>query len=446
MAITLETIKTFNQQFQDNPRNSLAMNAVTKNGLTSSAVDNHLQRRNPFVFSNEVKGGEITYQKSSGRCWMFASLNTMRTEVMSQYNLANFEFSEAYPFFWDKLEKSNYFLESILETLEEETSSRLIQHLLSAPIQDGGQWDMFKGLLQKYGAVPKYMMPESFHSSNSAYLNKLLTLKLRSNACILREGFTQGKTVDSLREIKESMLYDIYAYLCITLGTPPTEFNFEYRDKDNIYHCDENLTPLTFFSKYVGWNLQDKVSLINAPTKDKPYGRAYTVKFLGTVHEADPICYINVPSEILKEAAIASIKDGNPVWFGCDVGQSHDTDSGIMDTRAFDFPALLGTSFPLDKAQRLDYGESCLTHAMVFVGVDLDSNGKPLRWKVENSWGVDRGAHKGYYIMSDEWFDQYNYQIMVDKHYVPKKWFAALSEPVIELEPWDPMGALALVR
>ncbi len=446
MAITSELIKTFSQRFSADPNNIIARNTVVRNGLNQSAVNSDLGKKYPFVFSTEIKGGEITNQKSSGRCWMFASLNTMRVNVMGDYNLGNFEFSETYPFFWDKFEKSNYFLENILDTLSEPTDGRLIQHLLQAPVQDGGQWDMFKGLLAKYGAVPKYAMPEAFSSTNSAKLGSLLTLKLRSNACILREGHQAGQSAEELRQAKEGMLYDIYQLLCIVLGTPPTEFDFEYRDKDNLYHADRKITPQVFFQKYVGWNLKQKLSLINAPTKDKPYGKAYTVKYLGTVHEADPIRYINVPSDVLKQAAIASLKDGHAVWFGCDVGQNHDRETAVMAMDAFDFETLLKTGFPLDKAQRLDYGESCLTHAMVFVGVDLDEDGKPLRWKVENSWGSDIGANKGYFIMSDEWFDEYNYQVVVDQQYIPDKWLKAYDEPVIELEPWDPMGALAMVQ
>lgn len=446
MAIKSAQIKLFHDKFTANPENIVKMNGVTKNGISNSAVDALAARRIPNVFSDEVKGGEITNQRSSGRCWMFASLNTARVSVMANTNVKTFEFSETYPFFWDKFEKSNYFLESILKTLDEPTNSRLVQHLLVAPIQDGGQWDMFKGILEKYGAVPKYVMQETASSMASAPFDSLLTKKLRSDACILREQYSAGADKASVRSIKEEMLYDIYAFLCISLGTPPMQFDYEYRDSNNVFHRDENITPQDFFKKYVGWNLKDKISLINAPTQDKPYGRAYTVKYLGSVVEADPICYINAPIDVLKQAAIASLQDGNPVWFGCDVGQSHAKDLGIMDVDAMNYSDLFATDFTLDKAQRLDYGDSMLTHAMVFVGVNLDDQGKPTRWKVENSWGKDRGGNDGYYVMSDAWFDQYNYQVMVDKKYIPADVLKALDQPIIELEPWDPMGALALVK
>lgn len=445
MNITKQTLNEYKARFEGDRTHPILANAVAKNGIQAAAVDVNLPRRMQYVFSNEVQTGEITDQKSSGRCWMFAALNTMRVETMRKLNVESFEFSQNYPLFWDKMEKSNYFLESILETLDEPLEGRLVSHLLTAPLQDGGQWDMFSGLVKKYGVVPKEQMPETYHSSNTRMMNKFLTLKLREFACVLREAHAAGDAMEALRSRKDEMLYTIYHILCLALGTPPETFDFEYTDKDKVFHRDLALTPQSFFEKYVGWNLEDKISLIHAPTKDKPYGRAYTVKYLGSVKEGTSICYINVPIEVLKAAAIAQLKDNLPVWFGCDVGQMKDEDQGAMDMRSHDFEGLLGTEFKMTKAQRLDYHESVLTHAMVFLGVNLDEEGKPNRWKVENSWSEKRGK-KGFYIMSDDWFDEYNYQIMVDKKYIPKQWLSALEQPIIELEPWDPMGSLAMVR
>lgn len=445
MTINTELLTNFKKRFDENRENQVIQGAIAKVGINTASIDNDVLRRHSFTFSDETKRGEITNQQASGRCWMFAALNTARVDTMNRLNVDTFEFSQNYTLFWDKLEKAHYFLDSILDTLDEAQDSRIIAHLLTDPVQDGGQWDMFSGILEKYGAVPKAVMPETFHSANTAVMNKILTSKLREFASVLREGHQNNETLEALTAKKEDMLYFIYNVLVKALGEIPETFTYDYRDKDNEFHRIADITPQEFFKKYVGWDLTNLVSLLNAPTADKPYGRAYTVKYLGTVKEAQPIRYINAPIEVLKEAAITSIKAGEPVWFGCDVGQMSIRDGGIMDEKSYQYDLTLGEGLNLTKAQRLDYGDSLLTHAMVFVGVNLDDEGKPLTWKVENSWG-DKAGKKGIYSMSDKWFDEYNYQIAVDKKYIPEKWLKALDEPVIELEPWDPMGALAMVK
>ncbi|NJP40233.1 C1 family peptidase [Oscillospiraceae bacterium HV4-5-C5C] len=444
-AICPDLLTQFKQRYAADPTARAAAGAVAKVGLEDASLDNDVYRRHPFVFSEELESGDITNQKASGRCWMFAALNTARRDTMSKLNLSTFEFSQNYTLFWDKLEKANSFLENILSTLDEPTDSRLIAYLLMAPVQDGGQWDMFSGILEKYGAVPKEVMPETFHSSNTRQLDWLLTAKLREYACRLREGHQNGQSSADLAGQKGDMLYYIYKVLCQALGTPPEIFDYAWRDKDEAFHRVTAITPQAFFQEYVGWQLQDCVSLINAPTADKPYGHSYTVKYLYSVYEGRKIRYINVPSEVLKKAAISQIKDGHPVWFGCDVGKMLVRDAGIMDEHSFAYEQTLGEAPRMTKAQRLDYGESLLTHAMVLQGVDLKDDGSIGNWKVENSWG-EKSGHKGFYSMSDAWFDEYTYQIMVDRRYIPEAYLAALEEPPRELEPWDPMGALALVR
>lgn len=445
MKISKELLSQFQQDFDSNATNHAVKNAMAKVGLNKSSVDNNLTRRHSFVYSHETRKGEITNQKSSGRCWMFAALNTARVDTMKKLNVKTFEFSQNYTLFWDKLEKSNYFLESIIETVEKPLNSRLVQHLLLDPIQDGGQWDMFSGLLEKYGAVPKTVMPETYHSSNTRELNQLLTAKLRDFAAKLRDGYSEGKNSDELNALKETQLSFVYSLLIKTLGEVPETFTYGYRDEDDAFHRISDITPQDFFKTYVDWDLDERISLINAPTEDKPFGKAYTVKYLGTVKEGKAITYVNAPIDVLKDAAVASIKDGEPVWFGCDVGQMLDREAGVMDDKAYDYEATLGQNIDLTKAQRLDYGESLLTHAMVFVGVDLDDDGNPVKWKVENSWG-DKNGDKGIFSMSDKWFDEYNYQVAVKRKYVEEKWLKALDEPAVELEPWDPMGSLAFVK
>lgn len=441
--ISFDFLKSAEEKFDSDKKNLLAMNAVVAGGVTNAALSYDGKRKNRHTFSIEIKNGEVTNQKQSGRCWMFASLNTMRFHVMNKLKLDNFELSQAYPLFYDKLEKTNYFLESILATLDEPTDSRLISYLLSGPLGDGGQWDMFCALTDKYGVCPKDAMPESVSSSSTREITGYLHEKLREYACRLRQANAEGKTMDELRNMKDTYMEEVYKMLCIALGKPPVKFTFEVTNKDGEFIRDEDITPKEFYAKYVGMNLDDYVSLINAPTADKPYNRTYTVKFLGNVIEGRPVKYLNLTSEELKAAAIAQMKDGLPVWFGCDVGKRSTRDSGIMDISAVDLETVFGVKFGMNKAERLDYGQSLMTHAMVFLGVNLDENGKPNRWKVENSWGSEPG-NKGYYVMSDEWFDEYNYQIVVDKKYLTEEQRALLEQEPIELEPWDPMGSLAL--
>lgn len=440
--ITNEQLQLFEQRLDANPANAIAMNAVVHNGVVKSAISYEAFRQQRHEFSVNIKTGEITNQKASGRCWMFAALNVMRFEVMEKLKLETFEFSQSYPLFFDKLEKANYFLENILDTLDEPTGGRLVSFLLTDPMGDGGQWDMFCGLVEKYGVVPKDAMPESSCSSATREMDYYLTLKLREFACTLRTAHQKGAGRQQLLEKKEQMLEEIYKILCICLGKPPKSFCFEARDVDGNFIREAQITPKEFFQKYVGWNLEDYVSLINAPTRDKPFGKTYSVRYLGSVKEGRPVRYLNLPVEQLKAAAIAQLKDGKPVWFGCDVGKCSIRENGMMDLSVIRADQLFGVSFPLNKAERLDYGHSLMTHAMVFLGVNLDEQGKPNRWRVENSWGKEPGKD-GYYVMSDDWFTEYTYQVVVHKKYLSSEALAQLEAEPVMLQPWDPMGSLA---
>ncbi len=439
--ISMESLETFEKNFDANRANALAMNAVTANGVNASAKNYETERKTTFDFSISLEQGKITNQKKSGRCWMFAALNCLRFQVIRERNLENFELSQNYTLFYDKLEKSNYFLECILKTLDEPTEGRLIAHLLSMPLNDGGQWDMLTAIVSKYGLVPKGAMPETFSSSATNEMVSYMTEKLREYACILRKAHKEGKTDAELRAMKDEMMQTVYNMLCICLGKPPKTFDFEYRDKDKNFHRDLNLTPKAFYEKYIGLDLDEYISIINAPTEDKPYYRSYSVEYLGNVLEGRQVKYVNLPIEELKKAAIAQLQDGEPVWFGSDVGQ-RSCREGIMDLDLYGVDDLFGTTFGMNKAERLEYGQSLMTHAMVFQGVNLDEDGRPNRWRVENSWGEDAGK-EGYYVMSDRWFDEYTYQIVVNKKYLPKEALEAYESEPIMLKPWDPMGSLA---
>lgn len=373
---------------------------------------------------------------------MFAALNTFRHQLISDFKLENFELSQAHTFFWDKYEKANWFMEQVIATADQELSSRKVKFLLDVPQQDGGQWDMVVALFEKYGVVPKTVYPESVSSSNSKELNEILNKLLRQDAQILRECISSGLDAQAIQAKKEALLQEIFNFLAMNLGLPPKTFDFAYRDKDNQYHSEKDITPLEFYQKYVGLNLSDYVSIINAPTADKPFGKAYTVEMLGNVVGSRDVRYLNVDMNRLKELAIKQMQAGETVWFGSDVGQMSDRKKGILATNTYDFEASMDLVLKQNKAGRLDYSESLMTHAMVLTGVDLDPNGSPLKWKVENSWGEDVG-NKGYFVASDAWMDQYTYQIVVKKSLLSEEELKAYQAEPEVLAPWDPMGALA---
>ena len=428
--------------YEANPKYAALENAISHNGLLvslekrSSAVDN------TPVFSIDLTKDKVSNQKASGRCWMFAALNTFRHKMISDFQLEDFELSQAHTFFWDKYEKSNWFLEQILATADLELTSRKVKFLLDTPQQDGGQWDMVVSLFEKYGVVPKAIYPESVSSSNSRELNQILNKLLRQDAQILRELVKDGVDSSTLQVKKEELLQEIFNFLAMNLGLPPRRFDFSYRDKENHFHSENNLTPQEFYRKYVDLHLDDYVSIINAPTADKPYGRSYTVEMLGNVVGSKPVRYLNVEMDRLKELAIAQMQAGETVWFGSDVGQSSNRKAGIMDEGIYDFTSSMDLHLTQDKAGRLDYSESLMTHAMVLTGVDLDEDGRSKKWKVENSWG-DKVGNKGYFVASDAWMDQYTYQIVVRKEFLSAEELVAYEAEPIVLAPWDPMGALA---
>jgi len=443
-SISINNISKFNKDFNSNPTNKITRNALTRSQINNIAMDWDAFRKVDHsysdVISTEMK--KVTNQKASGRCWGFAGLNLMRISLAEKYNLADFEFSQNYFMFFDKLEKSNYFLENILQTLDESYDSRIMMHLLNSPVQDGGQWDMFVNLIEKYGVVPQSVMAESVQSSQSRAMNQFLTRKLREFASVLRLMNNNGKNISDLRNEKEKMMSEIYSMLCICLGDPPTKFDWQTRDKKNKFIRITDLSPVEFYKKHCNVELKDKICLIHAPMSNKKMNELYTVSFLGNVVGGQIIKYANVEIDDIKDAAVKSIKNNESVWFGCDVGKMFHRELGLMDMDLYNYDALFGTTFPMSKATRLEYGDSMMTHAMLFTGVDM-IKGKPRRWRVENSWGV-KGGDKGYYLMTDKWFDEYNYEIVVDKKYLPKRILDLFEKEPVALAPWDPMGALAI--
>lgn len=442
--IKKDDIKRFRADY-DNRRDSRVIeNTVTKNGVRNASFNWHSIQDNDPHFSIDLKTGDVADQKQSGRCWMFAALNTMRHEMQQKYNLPDdFELSQSYQFFWDKFEKANYFYENVLKTAHKATDSRKVAWLMAEPQNDGGQWDMLCALIEKYGVMPKSAMPESFNSNNSRGIDSVLNNKLRHDAVILRKMVNEDHaSQDELDAKRTTMLNEVYRMLAYAFGEPSTHFDFEYRTKkDNEYHRDANLTPREFFKKYIGWNLNDYVSIIQAPTADKKYHKTYTIDMLGNVVGGRQIKHLNLPMDEFKDLAIKQLKHGESVWFGSDVVQYSETKLGIMALNTYDYNALFDMDLDMTKADALDYGQSMMDHAMVLTGVDI-VDGKPTKWKVENSWG-NKVGHKGYFVMSDDWMDKYCYQIVINKKYLSDKQHKAQAQDPIVLKPWDPMGTLA---
>jgi len=441
--ISQNQIKNYRKHFNTSQLCKSTMNALTRSKLEDVAMDWETFRKIDHTYSNVISSEmkKVTNQKASGRCWGFAALNLMRIDLAKKYNLENFEFSQSYFMFFDKLEKANYFLESILETLDEKSDSRLMAWLVSSPIQDGGQWDMFVNLMEKYGIVPQSVMPESFHSSSSRSMNQLITRQLRKFASLLRKNNKKGISIADLRKMKMDMMGSIYNMLCMFIGKPPEKFNWQVRDKKNKFLRYMDLTPLNFYKKNVGIKLADKVCLIHCPMKNKKMNELYTIKYLGNVVEGQIIKYLNIDVNEMKKYSIKSLKNDEAVWFGCDVGKMFHRDVGVMDMDLYNYELNFGIDSEMDKATRLEYGDSQMTHAMLFTGVDIKSN-KPIKWRVENSWGP-KGGCKGYYLMTDKWFNEYNYEVVIDKKYLPEKIKKLFDREPIKLNPWDPMGALA---
>ena len=435
--ISLSTIKSYKNKFLRNNKNTASRNALIKNDLANVALNWENFSQINHNFSNLIKKElPATNQMASGRCWGFAGLNLMRLQVVDSLDLNTFEFSQNYFMFWDKLEKANYFLENIIKSRDESYESRLITHLLKAPVQDGGQWDMFVNLINKYGAVPKDVMPETNHSSKSGAMNYILTHKLREFASILRKKPSKNSAA-----LKKDMMETIYNLLAMFLGQPPDIINWSTRNKDNRHIVISDMTPIDFCKKYADINIKDKVCLIHAPMSNKKFNTMYTVEYLGNVVEGQIIKYLNVDIKELKKSAMDSIKNNEAVWFGCDVGKRFSRDMGVLDMGIYDYENVFQTSFKMNKQTRLEYGDSEMTHAMLLTGVDIKKRNS-TKWKIENSWGTKSG-NQGYMMMTDELFDEYTYEVVIDKKYLNKRLLKYLDMEPVSLAPWDPMGALA---
>ena len=435
-AADLERLR---KDFSANPTYRLAQNAVTRVTVDDVAINREIVNSIDHSLSTTLDDWKVTNQEKSGRCWLFAGLNLLRVGVMRTTGLKDFEFSQNYAMFWDKLERANYFLEAIIETADRDVDDRTVAFLLQTVASDGGQWNMFAALVAKHGLVPKGFMPETQSSSNTSRMNSILRYQLRQGARSVRATTAEG--VAAARAVKAEILQVVYRILCIHLGTPPERFDWQWTGKDREFHRDGVLTPQEFAAAYVDLPVSDYVCLVNDPRPSSPIGATFTVEYLGNVIGGPPVTYLNVETQVIKDIAAAAIQGGEPVWFGCDVGQMMSNDYAFWDAGLYDLPSVYDATFDLDKAARLAYHESAMTHAMLFTGVDV-LDGATRRWRVENSWGADRGKD-GFYTMNDSWFGQYVFEIAARKSALPVELRRALETEPIVLPAWDPMGALA---
>jgi bleomycin hydrolase len=435
-AAELEQLR---KEFTANPVYRLAQNAVTRVTVDDVAINREILNSIDHSLSTTLDDWKVTNQERSGRCWLFAGLNLLRVGVMRKTGLKEFEFSQNYAMFWDKIERANYFLEAMIETADRDLDDRTVAFLFDSVASDGGQWNMFAALVAKHGLVPKGYMPETQSSSNTARMNSVLQYQLRQGARAVRAA--AAESIDEARAVKADILRVIYRVLSIHLGTPPESFDWQWTDKDRQFHRDGVLTPQEFAARYVELPVADYVCLVHDPRPTSPTGRTFTVEYLGNVIGAPPVTYLNVGMAMIKDIAARTIEGGEPVWFGCDVGKMMSSDYAIWDAALYDLPALYDAQFELDKAARLAYHETQMTHAMLFTGVDV-LDGVTRRWRVENSWGSDRGKD-GFYTMNDSWFDQYVFEIAALRDALPAELRHALDAEPIVLPAWDPMGALA---
>jgi bleomycin hydrolase len=432
-------LERLRKDFAANPTYRLAQNAVTRVTVDDVVIDREIVSSIDHSLSTTLDDWKVTNQERSGRCWLFAGLNLLRVGVMRKTGLKDFEFSQNYAMFWDKLERANYFLEAIIETADRDLDDRTVAFLMETVAGDGGQWNMFAALVAKHGLVPKGYMPETQSSSNTARMNSILRYQLHQGARTVRAATAEG--LPAARAAKTEIMQVIHRILCIHLGTPPERFDWQWTDKDKTFHRDGVLTPQEFAAKYVELPVSEYVCLVNDPRPSSPIGATFTVEYLGNVIGGPPVTYLNVDVQVIKDIAAAAIQGGEPVWFGCDVGKMMSSDYAVWDAALYDLPSVYDTAFDLDKAARLAYHESAMTHAMLFTGVDV-LDGATRRWRVENSWGADRGKD-GFYTMNDSWFGQYVFEIAARKSALPADLQSALETEPIVLPAWDPMGALA---
>ncbi len=427
---------------EESAKVALARNAATQVGIEAASLNREKIQHTSTAVSHRLDDWKATSQKKSGRCWLFSSLNFLRSRARESLGVKNFEFSQSYVFFWDKFERANWFLTDIIATSDEPVDGRLVQFLLGDVLGDGGQWDMAVSVYMKYGLVPKEVMPESEASTNSHPMNARLRAVLHIGALRLREAIAAGASAEEVDAQRRKILADVWKILVVCLGEPPVHFNWQWRDDEGNFHRDGEITPHEFYERHVGVDLSEYICLVDDPRPENPKGSMETVEHLGNVVGGRPIRYLNAPVEEIKRIAAAQIAAGEAVWFGADVSQPYDRGLGFFVTGIHDYDGLFDVDFSSTKLERVRSGESAMDHAMLFTGVDLDEAGQPRAWRVENSWG-DEPGDSGFFTMDDQWFTDNVFEVVVPKSALPEDLAAAVDSDPIVLPAWDPMGTLA---
>lgn len=437
-SLTSGELDKIKKSVADDEATHARINAITNNKIQDLALNRANVGTVDKYISHRVKTKGITDQKSSGRCWLYTGLNVIRPQVIERYDMEAFELSQTYPFFWDQLEKANLFLEGIIESADKPMDDKFVEWLLKNPIGDGGQWTGVVDIIEKYGLVPAEIMPDTKNAESTGWMSRLLRRKLRSQAMELREMKADGKGTKQLRTAKVEMLGDVYRILVLSLGEPPTEFQWRYKKSNGDLSEMKTYTPKSFAKDFVQVDLNDYVMFMNDPSRE--YNKLYEIEYDRHMLEGGNWKYINLPTDDIKEFAKESILNNEAMYFSCDVGKQLNSDEGLLDVDNYDYNALYGVDFGMTKAERIQTNESGSTHGMGLVGIDLTDNGKVRKWLLENSWGPSSG-YKGFLIMTDEWFDEYMFRLVVRKKYVSEEVLKILETEPAMLPPWDPMFA-----
>ena len=455
-GLSSEMLEQISASYKDNAYDKAISNALAGTSIATLAINADNAAMIDTHFSDRVRTKGITDQQSSGRCWLFTGLNVLRAKMIDKYGLPGMEFSQNYLFFYDQLEKANLFLQGVIDTKELPFEDRKVDWLFSNPLSDGGQFTGVSNLITKYGLVPAEVMPETYQSNNTSQMANLLKLKLREDGLALRKAYEEayakgkklpkkdvGKLMDKvnaeLQQMKLEQLSEIYRMLALCLGEPVKEFQWTRCDKDNKIVDRRTYTPLSFYQEYIGEDLENNyVMIMNDPCRE--YGKVYEIDYDRHVYDGHNWLYINLPVERIKEMAIASIKDNVAMYFSCDVGKFYSRSKGTLDLANFDYDSLMGVEFGMNKQERVMTHASGSSHAMTLIAVDI-VDGKPVKWMVENSWGPASG-YKGCLIMTDEWFNEYMFRLVVEKKYVPEDILKMLEQTPVQLPAWDPMFSM----